>query len=96
MTKSKEDIIKEIIPLGIVNVKGKGDGKPQYQAEKDAIGKCMDEYAQQEAIEFLKWADNKAVRNGHDDWTVGVGSSIKHFTSEELFNLYLQSKQSNP
>lgn len=42
---SKIEIIKRHIPNGIVNVKGKGDGKPQYKAEIAIIEKCMEEYA---------------------------------------------------
>lgn len=43
--KEAEEIIKRIIPNGIQNVKGKGDGKPQYRAEIEAIKKCMFEFA---------------------------------------------------
>lgn len=45
-----EEIRKKNIPNGIINIKaiGKGNGKPQYKAEKDVIIKCMEEYAQQE------------------------------------------------
>jgi hypothetical protein len=41
-----DEIIKKNIPNGIVNIKGKGDGKPQYKAEIDIIKKCMQEYAE--------------------------------------------------
>ena len=40
--------MKKNIPNGIVNIKGKGDGKPQYRAEVDVIVKCMVEYAEQQ------------------------------------------------
>jgi hypothetical protein len=43
-----EEIMKKNIPNGIVNIKGKGDGKPQYRAEVDVIVKCMVEYAEQQ------------------------------------------------
>jgi len=42
--RTPEEIIKSVIPSGIQNVKGKGDGKPQYKAELEAIKKCMIEY----------------------------------------------------
>lgn len=45
---TKEEIIKNHIPNGIVNVKGSGDGKPQYRAEIEAIERCMEEYKNQE------------------------------------------------
>lgn len=43
-----KEIMKKNIPNGIVNIKGKGDGKPQYRAEVDVIVKCMEEYAEQQ------------------------------------------------
>lgn len=47
--ETAEQIIKRNIPNGIVNfkAKGKGDGKPQYEAEIAVIKKCMQEYASQ-------------------------------------------------
>lgn len=41
MKLTAEQIMLKHIPNGIQNIKGKGDGKPQYQAEKDIIIKCM-------------------------------------------------------
>lgn len=48
-------IIKKHIPHGIVNIKGKGDGKPQKRAEDDVIIKCMEEYAQSKQEWESKW-----------------------------------------
>src|ERR1035437_4512868 len=47
--KTAEEIIKKHIPNGIANIKaiGKGNGKPQYQAEINIIIKCMEEFADQ-------------------------------------------------
>ena len=45
--KTAEEIIKLNIPNGIVNIKSKGDSKPQYEAELAIIKKCMEEYAAQ-------------------------------------------------
>lgn len=62
MRKTVEEIIKENIPNGIVNIKavGKGNGKPQYQAEIDIISKCMKQFALQESeIEVQKALKNK-------------------------------------
>lgn len=53
---TKEEIIKKHIPNGIVNIKGSGDGKPQYKAEIEAIERCMEEYKasmQKKGISYL-------------------------------------------
>ena len=51
---TNEAIIKENIPNGIVNVKaiGGGNGKPQYQAEINAISICMDAARKDEAERY--------------------------------------------
>jgi hypothetical protein len=50
------EIIRKNIPNGIVNIKaiGKGNGKPQKQAEDDIIAKCMRDFANQETDELVK------------------------------------------
>ena len=60
MKKTAEEIIKENIPNGIVNMKAVGNGKPQYQAEIAIISKCMHQFALQESeIVVQKYNLNK-------------------------------------
>ena len=64
---TKEEIIKKNIPNGIVNIKakGKGNGKPQYQAEIDIIKICMDEYAASELGKGWKpYPENEPKKDG--------------------------------
>lgn len=56
----------------------------------------IDQYLKQtdtreEAIKFAEWADIYAVRNGTHKWTVGAGKDIKHYTTNQLYDLYTQS-----
>lgn len=78
----QEEIINEVIPNGIVNVKGKGDGKPQYKAEKDVIRRCMTIYARQVAIAFLE-----DMRDYERESGSFIGFDER--TSEEFYNLFI-------
>lgn len=54
-SKTEEEIIKEIIPEGIVNVKG------GYKGEIKAIKGCMKAHAKQEAIAFAHWLQHAEI-----------------------------------
>lgn len=56
------------------------------------IEKAMDEYAKQQAIAFGEWVDVNAVRNGFHNWTVGCGESKKEYTSEQLYNQFIEQQ----
>ena len=55
---------------------------------------AMDEYAKQQAIAFGEWVDVNAVRNGFHVWTVGCGESKKDYTSEQLYNKFIEQQNS--
>ena len=55
-----EELMFKYIPHGIQNIKGKGDGKPQYNAEKDVIQKCMIEFARLHLEAAVKIISEKA------------------------------------
>ena len=63
-----EEVMIKYIPNGTVNIKGKGDGKPQYQAEKDIIQKCMIEFAKLHVKAALEAASKVKPR---EDWYRG-------------------------
>lgn len=54
------------------------------------------EEIEEEAIDFAKYVNVIAVRNGADEWTTGSGANTKRSTSKELFNQFLQEKYSKP
>lgn len=60
---STKEIIKKYIPNGIQNIKGKGDGKPQYLAEIEIIEKCINEYTKQLTIKQFLWLKIIALKN---------------------------------
>lgn len=72
--------------------KSKEQGIDEIQEDARYYGRVMIVYAQSQAITFAEWMDNKAVRNGFHEWTVGVGNATKRYTSEELYDLFLQSQ----
>lgn len=57
MIRSNFEIIKEKIPFGVQNVKaiGKGNGKPQYEAEKKIIAECMDIARKDSSVAFAQY-----------------------------------------
>lgn len=75
-----------------------GDG---YEALSDtskacidyAVQRYVDEYAaKQQVIAFGEWVDVNAVRNGFHSWTVGCGESKKDYTSEQLYNQFIEQQ----
>lgn len=56
-----EELMLQYIPNGIQNIKGSGDGKPQYRAEVNIITKCMREFA---AL-AVKYTLEQAAENAH-------------------------------
>lgn len=65
-----EEIMLKNIPNGIQNIKGKGDGKPQYQAEKDIIIKTMIEFAKIHVQDALEKA-SQVLYSDHVDYDTG-------------------------
>jgi len=61
----------------------------------DQIRTMMESYAKQQAIAFGEWVDVNAVRNGYHEWTVGCGDSKKKYTSEQLYNQFIESQNNN-
>jgi len=53
----------------------------------------MSEYAKQEAIEFAKFISFHILDFQTASKGMWIGLNMKLITSEELYNLYLQSKQ---
>jgi hypothetical protein len=74
-----EEIILKHIPSGIQNIKGKGDGKPQYIAEKDVIKLCM--------VEFTKYHVQKALKNCLEKYHHSIEENYD-FGSSEIMNAY--------
>lgn len=58
----------------------------------DNAHRAMDEYAKQKAIAFGEWVDVNAVRNGFHKWTVGCGELKKDYTSEQLYNQFIEQQ----
>ena len=54
-----EELMLKYIPNGIQNIKGSGDGKPQYNAEKLIIQKCMIEFARLHVQQALQAASGQ-------------------------------------
>jgi hypothetical protein len=74
-----DEIILKYIPSGIQNIKGKGDGKPQYIAEKEIIKLCM--------IEFAKQHVEKALKNCLEKYHHSIEENYD-FGSSEIMNAY--------
>lgn len=54
------------------------------------IEKMMQEHAKEVSMNFGKWVDINAVRNGVDAWTVGSGNETQRYTTEELFDKFMK------
>lgn len=57
---------------------------------------AMEEYSKQESIAFAEWCtQNYEDKNGMTETLADWESFLtrEHFTTEQLYNLYLQSKQ---
>ncbi len=62
---SPEEVMLRYIPNGIQNIKGKGDGKPQYKAEVEVITNSMKEYAKEVVKYTLEQAAEKGLLSVH-------------------------------
>ncbi len=61
---------------------------------KNLILKSMEEYAKQEAIEFITFAANERwYRDGFEGAWYQIPKQAENKSTEELYSLYLQSKQ---
>lgn len=83
MSKSKEKMLDKLM----------AENLGEYVRED--VLELMDEYARQEALGFAEWIDgcgyNRIPYKGKDgEWT--EGNEIVAETTEQLFDLYLQSK----
>lgn len=78
--KSKEDIVE-------IHVQKTAYGTPIVELE-DALS-AMDDYAKEVSMNFGKWVDMNAVRNGVDAWTVGSGKETQQYTTEQLFDKFM-------
>ena len=77
---------------GILDKREAGNDAGVYSDPQIYI--AMDEYAKQQAIAFGEWVDVNAVRNGFHVWTVGCGESKKDYTSEQLYNKFIEQQNS--
>jgi hypothetical protein len=89
---SKEEIPeKEVKPMSVAG----GIFTYRDQNITEHVKRAMDEYAKQEAISFLAWTKGMgwewSVRDGL--WFMMDGSLEKRFTEEQLYDLYIQSKE---
>ena len=50
----------------------------------------MNAHAKRIAIAYGEWQDVNAVRNGFHEWTVGCGASKKSYTSDQLFDYFIE------
>lgn len=80
MNKIKvEEILKKHIPEGIQNIKGKGDGKPQYRAEIQAIKNVVKEIVE---LALDKAADSKTLSQ---NWF--LDDEGKWFSEQSILNV---------
>lgn len=61
---------------------------PLYDHELKGIEKVADEFA----IGFAKWCDNKASQISHGEWTNFLPNAKNCLTSKELLEIYKQEK----
>lgn len=67
-----------------------------YMCNNPGVHAAMDEYAKQEAIAFGMFVCVQGFNyNGEDSWigSNGLFSEKKEYTTKQLYELYIQSKQ---
>jgi len=88
--KSKEDVLKE---HGVQTF-------DEYNLLFENIKRAMDEFANQEkrieAIEFAKYTQDQDLKRYSEGWCQPGGSNGFHYSDEELYNQFQQSKNKQP
>lgn len=93
MSKSKEDIQSDII----ADLNGESEGWGTTYPYEEVV-KAMNKYAKIESLEFCHWVISeqwKYLDYGINikGWHKGIELDKNPRTDDELYNLYLQSKQ---
>lgn len=78
---------EEIIATDCIN-----DCHKWSNIELRAIHRFMDEYGKRQAIEYTKWMDINAVRNGEDVWLCRASGFKTNLTSEQLYDLFIEQQ----
>lgn len=94
--KSKEDCLSEATGIGIEDLRFKNEVEIVRPSE---AYEAMDSYAKQEAIAFINWtllAECEYSCTDEDQWThqdILENGIAQNITTEQLYNLYLESKK---
>ena len=83
---SKEDILDIWIDISIDNLT-----ELNYGERADGIYAAMEQYAKQQAIEFAEFSGHYTAIRGDKPWMKHDAPFTK-YTSEELYNLFINHK----